>query len=435
MRKQLLFAAAFILFFSVQAKAQWEKRWLKHKIATLSGTTMHGRGYVNKGVDKAAIYLKRRFIEYGLLPFTPDSSYFQPYTMPVNTFPGNIHLKLQRKEMVPGVDYLVHEASSPINAHRLKVSTVDLKEVRDTAAWNKVKRGFRTDRAYILKNADTLTRHLKYTRRLMGEDLPAGVFIVPKHGKLTWSVARDTISSTIFYVEDTVMPKRIRKVSAEVDAKFVTSFKTNNVLGFVPGTERPDSFILFTAHFDHLGRMGRQTVFPGAHDNASGTALMLLLANYFAKNPQRYSIGFIGFSGEEAGLVGSKYFVNNPLFPLNSIRFVVNLDMTGDATNGITVVNAIEQKKAFTLLNNINEQKSYLPKINERDQSANSDHYHFSQRGVPAIFIYGNGTKPYYHDVFDKVNELSLENIDGLSKLLIDFVGEMNRNAQLTYSQ
>ena len=138
---------------------------------------------------------------------------------------------------------------------------------------------------------------------------------------------------------------------------------------------------------------------------------------------------------EMGGLVGSKYFVNNPLFPLNSIRFVVNLDMTGDATNGITVVNAIEQKKAFTLLNNINEQKSYLPKINERDQSANSDHYHFSQRGVPAIFIYGNGTKPYYHDVFDKVNELSLENIDGLSKLLIDFVGEMNRNAQLTYSQ
>jgi Zn-dependent M28 family amino/carboxypeptidase len=193
------------------------------------------------------------------------------------------------------------------------------------------------------------------------------------------------------------------------------------VLGFVPGTEKPDHFIVFSAHFDHLGRMG-PALFPGAHDNASGTALLLYLAQYFTQHPQKYSIAFFAFSGEEAGLLGSKYFTEHPIFPLNNIRFVTNVDMTGDATNGITVVNAVEQKGAFALLNSINDTASYLPEIKQRDQSHNSDHYYFSKHGVPAIFIYGNGTKPYYHDVFDKAHELSLENIDGLTKLLIDFV-------------
>ena len=421
----ILFLIVLSCSFST-LKAQPEKRWIKHQIATLSGNTMHGRGYVNKGVDKAALYLRRKFKEAGLLPFTSDSSYLQPYTLPVNTFPGNIYLKLHKKEMTPGADYIVHEASSSYNTSKLKLRSVDLKNVKDTIAWNDIKKEFTQDRAYLLKSADTLVKYLKYTRRLFGEDLPAGLFIVPKHGKLTWSVAKEPIVASVFYVEDTVMPKRIRKVAAQIESKYINSFKSNNVLGFVPGTEKPDSFILFTAHFDHLGRMGRNTVFPGAHDNASGTALMLYIANYFAQHPQKYSIGFIGFSGEEAGLVGSKYFVNNPVFPLNSTRFVINLDMTGDATNGITVVNAVEQKKAFSLLNTINDKKAYLPKINERDQSQNSDHYHFSQKGVPAIFIYGNGTKPYYHDIFDTAKELSLENIDNLAKLLIDFVAEMN---------
>ncbi len=221
------------------------------------------------------------------------------------------------------------------------------------------------------------------------------------------------------------MPKRTGTVAAHLDNQFFPAFKSNNVLGFIPGTERPDSFIVFTAHFDHLGKMGKAATFTGAHDNASGTSLMLYMANYFAKHPQKYSTAFIAFSGEEAGLIGSKYFIDHPLFPLNSIRFVINLDMTGDATNGITVVNAIEQKEAFTLLTGLNKNSNYLPHIHERDQSRNSDHYHFSEKGIPAIFIYSNGTKPYYHDVFDKAKELSLENIDGLVKLLIDFVGKI----------
>src|SRR5690606_3298622 len=142
-------------------------------------------------------------------------------------------------------------------------------------------------------------------------------------------------------------------------------------------------------HFDHLGRMGKNAVFPGASDNASGTSLVLYLASYFAKHPPRYSVAFMWFSGEEAGLLGSKHYVENPVFPLEQIRFLVNLDMTGDATNGITVVNGVSHEPEFALLEKLNVDSMYAKKINKRERTSNSDHYHFSKEGVPAVFIYG----------------------------------------------
>jgi hypothetical protein len=390
---------------------------------------MHGRGYVSKGVEKAALYLGRKYKEIGLSSFKSDSSYLQEFSFAVNTFPGDVKLMLQKKQQKPGVDFLVHEASNSYQDARVKIRTIDLRDVKDTASWNNVKLGFREDRGYLLKHADTVVKYLKLNRRQFAAELPKALFLVPKHGKLTWSVGREQVEATIFYVEDTVMPRYTRRAAAKVEARFIPDFKSDNVIGFVPGTDRPDSFIVISAHFDHLGKMGKEALFPGAHDNASGTALMLYLATWFKAHPQRYSIAFIGFSGEEAGLVGSEYFTEHPLFPLSNIGFVVNLDMTGDASDGITVVNAVEQKEAFSLLNRINSEKKYLPKILERNQTQNSDHYHFSKHGVPAIFIYSMGAKGYYHDVFDKAQELSLANIDMLSRLLIDFTIERSGTA------
>jgi aminopeptidase YwaD len=413
------------LLIPVWCRAQDEKSWIKNEIVLLSDTSFHGRGYINNGVGKAAVYLAQKYHEFGLIPFEKTRDYFQDYKLTVNTFPGDICLSINKKRLQAGKDYLVNAASPSYNANKLKLKTLDLSTVRDSVSWFKIKGKLKRKHAYFFKSADTLSKYLKSNIRRFGNDLPGGLYLVPQHGKITWTVARDTIPATIFYVEDTVLPKRMKRVSVNVDHSFVPDYTSQNVLGYVPGKMKTDSFIVFTAHFDHLGQMGKATVFPGAHDNASGTSLMLYLARHFAANPQQHNIAFIAFSGEEAGLVGSKYYTDNPVFPLNSIKFVINLDMTGDATNGITVVNAIDQKKAFALLNEINDDKKYLPKINERDQSRNSDHFHFSEKGVPAIFIYGNGTKPFYHDIFDQAKELNMENIDGLVKLLIDFVGKI----------
>lgn len=412
--------AIFVLSF-FQSYAQNEKQWIKHQVKTLAGDNMHGRGYVNKGGEKAASYIRRQFREFGILPFDKDSTYFQHYYFPINTFPGNVFLKLNRKELVPGSDFIVHAASSSYQSKKIKLKRIDLKDVKDSVSWQAVKANFKPGKAYYLKNADTPTKYRNLGLRKFAIELPKNLFIVPKNGKLTWLACTDTVPATIIYAEDTVLPRHPRKASVNIETRYIQSFKTQNVVGFVPGTAKPDSFIVFTAHYDHLGQMGKTTIFPGAHDNASGTSLVLYLARYFAAHPQPYSIAFMLFSGEEAGLLGSKNYTEHPIFPLEQIRFVLNLDMTGDATNGITVVNGDTRPVEFGMLEKINTDKQYLPKINKREQTQNSDHYSFSKAGVPAVFIYGNGTKPFYHDVFDKANELSMEYIDGLVHLLIDF--------------
>ena len=167
--------------------------------------------------------------------------------------------------------------------------------------------------------------------------------------------------------------------------------------------------------------MGSQTFFPGANDNGSGLALLLSLAKYYGANPPPYSIAFICFSGEEAGILGSGYFTAHPLFALSKIRFLVNLDMVGTGEKGITVVNATLHPKEFALLGQINQQKNYLSKINSRGEAAISDHYYFTQKGVPAFFMYTQGGIAAYHDVDDLSPTLPLTSFSNLFGLIKDF--------------
>jgi hypothetical protein len=113
--------------------------------------------------------------------------------------------------------------------------------------------------------------------------------------------------------------------------------------------------------------------------------------------------------------------VDNPLFPLQHIRFLFNLDLMGNGEEGITVVNATEHPQAFDLLKSINAQYNLLPAINSRGKAANSDHYWFSEAGVPAFFAYTLGPRKAYHDVDDTAETLSLCEVGDLSTLLIKF--------------
>ena len=114
--------------------------------------------------------------------------------------------------------------------------------------------------------------------------------------------------------------------------------------------------------------------------------------------------------------------MENPVFPLEKIRFLINLDMVGECQDGVTVVNATKHPEAFAQLEALNTKTKLLPSVQSRGEAANSDHYPFSERGVPAFFLYGNGGKGHYHDVFDTAGDLSFTNTENLEKLLIRFV-------------
>jgi hypothetical protein len=100
---------------------------------------------------------------------------------------------------------------------------------------------------------------------------------------------------------------------------------------------------------------------------------------------------------------------------------VLNLDLEGTGDEGITVVNATEFPRAFSLLNEANDEGKFLAKINARGKAANSDHYWFTEKGVPALFLYTLGGIKAYHDVFDRAETLPLTEYEDLFKLIVKF--------------
>lgn len=198
-------------------------------------------------------------------------------------------------------------------------------------------------------------------------------------------------------------------------------YRSQNVCGYIPG--ETDSMIVFTAHYEHLGMHG-DTIFFGAHDNASGTAAVLDLARMLSAGKNRYTYVFLFFGGEESGLIGSGYFADMPLIKMNKVKLLVNIDLFCGGDEGLMVVNANakETKPYVDLLEQLNEQRHYAAKIGRRDNARNSDHYYLSQ-DCPAIFIYTLGG-PYggYHSPTDTCDGCGLGNYMNFMTLLKSFL-------------
>jgi len=367
-----------VLFLGYNSYSQ-DLAFAKRIVDTLTSPVFWGRGYTNDGMKKAADLLESEFKSYGLEPMD-GKSFFQHFSYPVNTFPGELKVTVNGKELVPGKDFIVAPETKGIKAE------------------------------------GSLTQKDSVTFLNMEEK-----FIVHLDDKLTMDLAPEVATYSMINVDKKSITGIPATFKVNIENKFLKNFKTENICGIAKGTVKPDSMIFITAHYDHLGGMGKDTYYPGANDNASGVSLLLNLAHYYAKHPQPYTIAFICFAGEEAGLIGSKYFTDHPLVPLKNIRFLINTDLAGTGQEGITVVNATEFPKEFAMMNAVNDENKLLVKINPRGKAANSDHYFFTEKGVPSFFFYTLGGIKAYHDVFDKAETLPLNEHEDLFKLLIKF--------------
>ncbi len=420
--KSLIVVLGLPLYTHAQPDSVKVRNTLQRHINALAAPAMHGRGYVQDGMRLAADYIEDQLHNVGLQPGPGMKAYRYHYSFPVNTFPGHIEVKLNDQLLVPGKDYLVDASCGIYKAPKLPVATYDVSTVTGGRKWKKkIVKKFDKRHIWLLQGTDSLLKRTGMSRAALPFILPKGCFMVPVHGKQIWTVSREHADGTaVLYVQDSIMPAKLTHAGVQVAAKIENNFDAVNVLAKVPG-EIPDSFLVVSAHYDHLGQMG-SAIFPGASDNASGVAMLLYLAEYFAQHKPRYTMVFIAFSGEEAGLLGSKSFTELPPFALQKIKFLTNLDIMGDATNGVTVVNATLHPTQFNRLKAINERAEYLPEIKSRGKAANSDHYPFSEKGVPAFFIYSNGGKGFYHDIYDRAEEIKLSRIAGAAQLFIDFL-------------
>ncbi len=401
------------------------KKWLMGHISALADTSMHGRGYVKNGRGMAAEYIKKEFKKYNLQPAGRKKTFVQSYSFPVNSFPGRMELTVNGTTLAPGKDYIVDASSHSFSGNNLVFEKKDLSGIRGNEDWQKVIKSFKTPgKVYLLENVDSACKKLGIRKHFLPYLLPKGCYIIPQTDKFIWTVECENSESTVFYVKEDALPATIKTLNVQVQAEFINDAESQNLVATLPG-EVKDTFLAITAHYDHLGMMGSNAIFTGASDNASGTAMLLYLANYFSTHPHHYSLLFISFSGEEAGLLGSEYFIRHPRVPLKNIKLLTNIDIMGDASEGITVVNATEYPNQFNQLLDINNRFNYLPQVKSRGKAANSDHYFFSEKGVPSFFIYSNGGKGHYHDIFDTADEVSLNHIGSIAHLLIDFLKEI----------
>ncbi len=398
--------------------------YAREVISRLCDQSMHGRGFVRDGDHKAAEYIRHQFETDGILPF--ETGFFQTFPISINTFPGAVKVSLNKEILVPGRDFIVDPGSPGLKGRFtpvfLNASDV-LKGMSDSllkSAGNRVVIVDARDLAIDKADVKGLWNDWKNLQQI---DNPHKIkaLIEVTHQKLVFGSATKLSLIPIIIIRDSAYQYPVTSLEINIKNKFIEEYSTQNVVGYIPGTECPDSFFVYTAHYDHLGMMGKGTVFPGANDNASGTSMMLGLARYFSRNPQRFSMVFIGFTGEEAGLLGSGFFADHPLISLSNIKFLINLDLVGTGVDGITVVNATEFPDQFEKLSQINESSRYPVNIKKRGKACNSDHCPFYARGVPCFFIYTLGGISAYHDPDDRPETLPLTAFEALSKLLIAF--------------
>jgi len=230
-------------------------------------------------------------------------------------------------------------------------------------------------------------------------------------------------------IEKTEQPNFI-ELKKSVFLKFNNTEQTltsSNILGIVTGTDLSNQYIVISAHYDHLGTKGDE-VYNGADDNGSGVTAVLEIANAFQKASEngygpRRSILFLLVSGEEKGLLGSKYYTSHPVYPLDKTMVDLNIDMIGrrnekheESNHYVYLIGA---DKLSDELNEISEAVNADYTQLELDYTYNadddpnrfyyrSDHYNFAKNNIPVIF-YFNGTHKDYHKISDTADKIELD--------------------------
>ncbi|MGY1410689.1 M28 family metallopeptidase [Luteimonas sp. A611] len=226
---------------------------------------------------------------------------------------------------------------------------------------------------------------------------------LPAQGWISGDVARQLFSESGLELQDMYAAANRRgftsvplKAKVSFDLRSTVSEKSSrNVIGYIPGTEAPEETVIYLAHWDHLGKHEGEgdTIYNGAVDNATGVAGIIEIAEKFMTAPPRRSVVFLAVTLEESGLLGSKYYVAQPSFPLEKTVGVVNLDAmsVGGRARDVVVTGKGNSELEDILLTHATGQQRTL--VEEGNPAGGfyfrSDHFNFAKAGVPALYAKG----------------------------------------------
>jgi aminopeptidase YwaD len=444
---------------------------LREQIQYLSSDSLKGRLTGSPGDSLAAEFIKGKFSSYGLLPVTGDG--FQRFRITEKVVADSLNsLSVNGKSYKHGDDF---EPSSFSENSTVKAPVVfagyGFSINNDSLKWDDYKGKDVKGRWVMILRGDpepdnTLSKFSSYgadrDKALLAKDQGAAGVLLVSGVSFDKDDKFDPLSKNDFSVGIPVM--RIKRTVAnaillnsknriedlekklntsrkpfsfaagtEVEARSeIIQYKTNtrNVIMILPGTDSvlKHEYVIFGAHFDHLGMGGPGSssraadtigVHHGADDNASGVAMIIELAGKFAgtRNSHKRSLVFITFTGEELGLLGSKYFTDNPGIDLSKADAMINLDMVGrlKETKDLSIggVGTAEGLKEMAVAYD----DTALLRVTTADEgSGPSDHSSFYAKNIPVLFI-TTGAHTDYHtpsDTWDKLNYDGMVNISDL---------------------
>ena len=412
-RLLILLLALVALQLSAQDIAHYKK-----VVKELSSSKYQGRGYAKDGANKAGKYLAREFAKAGV-----DRVICQPFTIDINTFCGKMKLWADGKKLTPGVDYSMREYSPGVHGE-FPVYHVDTTNFDPEKMYADLAKPEYAN-CLVVCEFWFAYRHGKDFARLqkVGECTNSGLIQTwTSPIKFYKAYGHRVVDKPIIWMTPEAVAG-IKTVRADIDNKFLKDYELFNLIAKVEG-KKHDSCYVFTAHYDHLGNLGKRVYYAGANDNASGTAAIVTLAAYYAQNRPEYDMYFIAFSGEDANLRGSEYYAKNPLVPLEQIKYLFNLDMIGDNNPVQYCEVSDEGMRGYELFERINAEKHYFKSLNRGALAANSDHYPFAARHVPCIFLENQegDAFPYYHTIFDTYKNAVFDSYEPVFKLVTDFV-------------
>ena len=413
MKKLLLLILAVI---TVQLNAQ-DLAHYKKIVKELSSAKYQGRGYAEDGANKAGKWIAKEFARVGA-----DEVTCQPFTLDINTFPGKMEMSIDGIKMVPGVDFTLREFNPSIkgeyNLYYIDTLNYNAEKIFADLATPEYAN------AMVVCDFMFSYKHLADFKKLQSKECSNVGLIYTWEAPLKFYKAYGEVvrEKPIIWVKPN-FPQGAKTVKVNMENKFLEDYECFNVIAKVEG-KKHDSCYVFTAHYDHLGKLGKKTYYPGAHDNASGTAAIITLAAHYAQHTPEYDMYFIAFSGEDANLRGSEWYAEHPLAPLSEIKYLFNLDMIADNNPNQYCEVSDEGMASFALFEQINTEKGYFGALERSELADNSDHYPFAVRNVPCIFFmneYGDAFK-YYHTVYDTWENAIFTNYEPTVKLIMEFI-------------
>ncbi len=454
---------------------------LRSHITWLASDELEGRGTGTSSIDLAAEYIAREFRRYGLKPAGDNGTYFQTFEVITGAETANNSLAavmdggeipVEEGQFLPYTfstsgdfrgriifaGYGISDPSGESNDYEGLDVTGRVVVVRAGYPESVNPHGsvpmLATARAkaltarehgaaalLIIHDEEREVTAFHYDRSPSDAGIPVGKIHIEAARRLFDAAG---VGASI------IDPGAARMDQAGIELEVVGHFQvslvrknTRNVLAMRDGTGSADYFVV-GAHYDHLGwgqegslyRGETPMIHNGADDNASGTAGMLELAQWYAEHPTRHGMIFMAFSGEEMGLLGSGHWVDKPTVPLTKIRAMFNLDMIGrlpDSTRQLNVQGIGTSPVWKDIVEKDNDTEKFTLALIE-DGQGSSDHSSFYTKGIPVLFFF-TGLHTDYHRPSDDADKIDYSGEETVTRYVAEIIDDVDALDEIPFTK